>query len=214
MAKLSRALHTGFPKYYGYFKTKAYTYKGAVHANHNKLLGPLKNAPHIKVDGIKTGFVNASGFNLAASGVSGDRRLIVVVMGGTTGKSRDHEVANLMREYFKKTSPRGDDEEEYVIDSEDLPDLEMAAMDDLIVKNVKVNYPHKKNKVVQVYKVGKKHSPYLKSKTNPKSAKKVVKQKKIIKKAPIKKIVKKKIRQAPRKKVVNSKNTKKKTPKK
>lgn len=131
MAILSRYLHKNYPSYYKLFQTKAYNFRGAVHNNHNHLLGPLKNAPHIHVDGIKTGFVNASGFNLAASGISGNKRLIVVVLGGVTRHSRDHEVANLMREHFKKILPQKD-KKAFVIDSEDLPELETAGMDELI----------------------------------------------------------------------------------
>ena len=62
MATLSRSLYKHFPDFYHLFKTQKFAHKGVVHGNHNKLLGKVKG-----VDGIKTGFINASGFNLAAS---------------------------------------------------------------------------------------------------------------------------------------------------
>ncbi len=91
MAILSRALYKHFPDYFPLFKTEKFVHKGVVHANHNKLLGKVKG-----VDGIKTGFINASGFNLAASMVRDNRRIIAVVMGGETAKARDKKMIHLL----------------------------------------------------------------------------------------------------------------------
>lgn len=91
MATLSRCLYKHFPEYFKYFKEPKFTYKGQVHANHNHLLGKIPG-----VDGIKTGFISASGFNLAASMVRNNRRIIAVVMGGESVKSRDNKMVKLL----------------------------------------------------------------------------------------------------------------------
>lgn len=91
MATLSRCLYKHFPEYFKFFKEPKFVYKGQVHANHNHLLGKIPG-----VDGIKTGFINASGFNLAASIVRNDRRIIAVVMGGESVKARDKKMVKLL----------------------------------------------------------------------------------------------------------------------
>ena len=91
MATLSRALYKDFPKYFKFFKQQEFVYKGQVHPNHNHLLGKVKG-----VDGIKTGFTNASGFNLAASMIRDNRRIIAVVMGGKSIKDRDKKMVHLL----------------------------------------------------------------------------------------------------------------------
>jgi len=97
MAKLARALVRNYTKYYHFFATKKFSYKKAKIRNHNKLLGSRKG---IIIDGIKTGYVAASGYNLAASAKKGRRRLIVVVLGGETAKQRDKEVNRLLKKGF------------------------------------------------------------------------------------------------------------------
>jgi D-alanyl-D-alanine carboxypeptidase len=97
MAKLARALIRGYPKYYHFFATKKFSYKRAKMRNHNKLLGTRKG---VVIDGIKTGYVAASGYNLAASAKKGRRRLIAVVLGGETAKQRDEEVNRLLKKGF------------------------------------------------------------------------------------------------------------------
>jgi D-alanyl-D-alanine carboxypeptidase len=91
LAILSRALMRDFPQYYGYFSLKSFTYHGRTMANTNHLLNDMPG-----VDGIKTGFTNASGFNLAASAVRDNHRLIVVVLGGSSSAGRNHQVENLL----------------------------------------------------------------------------------------------------------------------
>lgn len=99
MAKLARALIRDYPRYYHFFATKKFSYKRASIKNHNKLLGSRNG---VVVDGIKTGYVAASGYNLAASAKKGRRRLIVVALGGETAKKRDMEVARLLKEGFSR----------------------------------------------------------------------------------------------------------------
>jgi D-alanyl-D-alanine carboxypeptidase (penicillin-binding protein 5/6) len=88
---LSRAVLRDYPQYYAFFSTREFTYLGRTTKNHNHLLGSMPG-----VDGIKTGFTNASGFNLAASALRDDHRLIAVVMGGASTASRDLHVEDLL----------------------------------------------------------------------------------------------------------------------
>ena len=102
MATLAKALFNDFPEYYRYFKAKTFNYQGVVHKNHNKLLGKVEG-----LDGIKTGFTNAAGFNLSASAVRTDsnsksHRLIAVVMGGMSPAWRDKKIAGLLEDNFRK----------------------------------------------------------------------------------------------------------------
>ena len=97
MSKLAQALLRDFPGYYKYFSTKSFTYAGRTYRNHNKL---LKN--YQGTDGIKTGYIRASGFNLVASVKRNDRRLIAVVFGGRTSRSRDKHIKKLLDRSFKK----------------------------------------------------------------------------------------------------------------
>jgi len=99
MARLGIAIQERFPKYYGYFKTRAYKYKGRTYGNHNKLLGRVKG-----VDGIKTGYIRASGFNLVTSVNRNGRQIVAVVMGGRTGKSRNAQMTKLIGRYLSKAS--------------------------------------------------------------------------------------------------------------
>jgi D-alanyl-D-alanine carboxypeptidase (penicillin-binding protein 5/6) len=95
IAILSRAVMRDYPNYYSLFGTKAFVWRGQRITNHNGLLGKMPG-----VDGIKTGFTNASGFNLAASAVRDNRRLIAVVMGGNSTAARDSHVADLLETGF------------------------------------------------------------------------------------------------------------------
>jgi D-alanyl-D-alanine carboxypeptidase len=102
MAILSRALYRDYPRESKYFSLRSFTHKGVEHRNHNHLLGKVPG-----VDGIKTGFIGASGFNLAASAVrfnkaNQPRRLITVVMGGENRHWRDRRVTELLELYFAK----------------------------------------------------------------------------------------------------------------
>lgn len=102
MARLGVALREHYPQYYGYFSTKSFRFRGKNIANHNRLLGRVSG-----VDGIKTGYTRASGFNLVSSVTDGNRRLVAVVLGGTSGRTRDARMAQLIAANMKKTTPRG-----------------------------------------------------------------------------------------------------------
>jgi D-alanyl-D-alanine carboxypeptidase len=99
MAMLGLAIRRDFPREYGYFTTSSFTWNGVTHRNHNRLLGHYAGT-----DGIKTGFINASGFNLLASVERDGRRLIGVVFGGRTGAARDQEMRRLLDSGFAKAS--------------------------------------------------------------------------------------------------------------
>ncbi|MGB2304784.1 MAG: D-alanyl-D-alanine carboxypeptidase family protein, partial [Candidatus Puniceispirillales bacterium] len=83
MAKLAVAIRKDFPHYFQMFKTKSFEYKGRRYKNHNTLLSSYEGT-----DGIKTGYIRASGFNLVATVERRGIRLVGVVFGGRTGRSR------------------------------------------------------------------------------------------------------------------------------
>jgi D-alanyl-D-alanine carboxypeptidase len=96
-ATLGRAIQDRFPRYYRYFATTVFAYRGQSIRNHNRLLGNVEG-----VDGIKTGYTRASGFNLVSSMRRGNRHLIGVVLGGRSGGSRDATMRNLLAENLDK----------------------------------------------------------------------------------------------------------------
>jgi D-alanyl-D-alanine carboxypeptidase len=98
---LGRAIQDRFPRYYRYFSTTVFNYHGHSIANHNHLLGSVEG-----VDGIKTGYTRASGFNLVTSMRRGNRHLVGVVMGGRSGGSRDAIMRGLLAENLEKASTR------------------------------------------------------------------------------------------------------------
>ncbi|WP_236645250.1 D-alanyl-D-alanine carboxypeptidase [Aidingimonas lacisalsi] len=99
MAILSVRLMHDFPQYYHHFSKTQFVYRGKTHNGHNRLLDNYAGA-----DGLKTGYINASGFNVATSAVREGRRLIAVVMGGFTAKSRDQHMAKLLDRGFVRAS--------------------------------------------------------------------------------------------------------------
>src|SRR6201989_132267 len=123
---LGRAIQDRFPRYYRYFSTAAFNYHGQSIRNHNHLLGSVEG-----VDGIKTGYTRASGFNLVTSMRRGNRHLIGVVLGGRSGGSRDAIMRNLLAENLEKgatthtvaaiTERNGSDAAAEVADASDTP---------------------------------------------------------------------------------------------
>jgi D-alanyl-D-alanine carboxypeptidase len=101
MATLGIALREHFPQYYDYFSTRSFQFGKQRLGNHNRLLGRVKG-----VDGIKTGYIRASGFNLVTSVVDGNRKVVAVVMGGQSGASRDAHMAELIKRHLPKASSR------------------------------------------------------------------------------------------------------------
>jgi D-alanyl-D-alanine carboxypeptidase len=95
VAQLALALLHDFPQKYRYFSTRRFDFRGRIISNHNHLLDWYAGA-----DGIKTGYIRASGFNLAASAVRDGHRLIGVIMGGPSAGTRDREMGALLDHGF------------------------------------------------------------------------------------------------------------------
>ena len=105
LAILARAIMRDYPQYYSYFGLHDWAFQGREYRNTNGLL--LGGDGY---DGIKTGFTNASGYNLAASAVRNHRRLIVIVMGGRSSATRNAHVAELMNTGFEVENRRAQGE--------------------------------------------------------------------------------------------------------
>ncbi len=95
-AILARAIYEHFPDYYDYFQTKSFSYGKRTYRNHNNLLG--KNG----VDGIKTGYINASGYNLMTAARTGGKHIVVVGFGFNKSGTRDSKVRELVNKYLPK----------------------------------------------------------------------------------------------------------------
>lgn len=121
MAKLGIALREHFPHHYHYFSTRSFQFGKRSFANHNRLLGRVRG-----VDGIKTGYIRAAGFNLVTSATDGNRRIVAVVMGGRTGKSRNDHMADLVARYLPKASPRKGGA--LIAQHKELPKMALAAL--------------------------------------------------------------------------------------
>jgi D-alanyl-D-alanine carboxypeptidase len=100
-ALLGRTIQERFPRYYRYFATPSFTYHGQTMRNHNQLLGHVEG-----MDGIKTGYTQASGFNLVASVRRNNRHIVSVVMGGTSASARDARMRSLIDEYIAAAAPQ------------------------------------------------------------------------------------------------------------
>jgi len=95
-AKLGIAVYQHFPKYYEYFQTKSFSYGKRTYGNHNRLLG------NNGVDGIKTGYTNASGFNLLTAARTNGRHIVVAGFGFDSSGARDAKVRELVKTYLPK----------------------------------------------------------------------------------------------------------------
>lgn len=97
MSKLALRLRADFPQFYHYFSTAQFSFHGKKHRNHNKLLKSYQGT-----DGIKTGYIRASGFNLVASVERDGRRVIGVVFGSRSSRSRNAHMTKLLNKGFAK----------------------------------------------------------------------------------------------------------------
>ena len=96
-ALLGRAIQERFPHYYKYFSTEEFVYHGMAMRNHNHLLGVVGG-----VDGIKTGYTRASGFNLVTSVHRDGRYIVAVVLGGRSASQRDAHMRELINAHLKE----------------------------------------------------------------------------------------------------------------
>ena len=97
LVTLGRAIQDRFPTYYRYFSTPTFSYAGATHRNHNRLLGRVEG-----MDGIKTGYTRMSGFNLLTSVKTEGRHVVGVVLGGRSAASRDRQMADLLDQSLER----------------------------------------------------------------------------------------------------------------
>ena len=100
MAKLAVAIRNDFPQYFEFFQMKAFSWKGRNFRNHNNLLKKLSGT-----DGIKTGYIKASGFNLVTTVQRNGVRLVGVVFGGRTSHTRDAHMVSILNRSFNRISP-------------------------------------------------------------------------------------------------------------
>jgi D-alanyl-D-alanine carboxypeptidase len=96
---LARAIEERFPRYFHYFSTHSFEFAGETIGNHNHLLGRVDG-----VDGIKTGYTNASGFNLLTSMHRDGRSLVAVVLGGRSAGARDRMMEQLLYQHFAQAT--------------------------------------------------------------------------------------------------------------
>lgn len=101
-ARLGIALRQHFPQYYGYFSTRTFKFGSRTIRSHNRLVGSVRG-----VDGIKTGYTRAAGFNLVSSVQVDGKSIVGVVMGGASTPARDAQMRNLIASYLPKASSRG-----------------------------------------------------------------------------------------------------------
>ena len=100
-AVLGRAIQRRFPGYYKYFATPSFHYKGVAMHNHNTLLGQVRG-----VDGIKTGYTDASGYNLVSSVRRDEKYIVAVVLGGTSNAARDARMRQLIEDHISLASTK------------------------------------------------------------------------------------------------------------
>jgi D-alanyl-D-alanine carboxypeptidase len=96
MAVLTRAIISHFPKYYHLFSRKIFTFKGRTYRTHNKVLKTFKGA-----EGMKTGYIHASGYNLVTTAKRNGRRIIGVVFGSNTSRARNRHMKKLLNRAFR-----------------------------------------------------------------------------------------------------------------
>jgi D-alanyl-D-alanine carboxypeptidase len=101
MMMMGAALRHRFPQYFGYFRTRSFAFRGRTLRSHNRLVGRVEG-----VDGIKTGYIRASGFNVVTSVQRGGRSIVAVVMGGRTAKVRDQQMQALIAAYVSTGAVR------------------------------------------------------------------------------------------------------------
>jgi D-alanyl-D-alanine carboxypeptidase len=101
MAVLAAAIRKDFPNYFHYFSLEKFVYGNASYGNHNSLVGRIDG-----VDGLKTGYTNASGYNVAVTAQRGTNRIIAVVFGGASATQRDSHASDLINAAFTELENR------------------------------------------------------------------------------------------------------------
>jgi D-alanyl-D-alanine carboxypeptidase len=107
MAKLAIALRRDFPQYYHFFKLTSFEYNGITYPGHNHVMERYPG-----VDGIKTGYIRASGYNLVTSAEKNGHRIVAVIMGGSTVASRDSQMISLLDKCFSQLAGKSREADE------------------------------------------------------------------------------------------------------
>ena len=126
MAKLAEAVYLDHRDYYSYFSTPDFVWNRRTYKNHNTLLKDVTG-----VDGIKTGYTNASGYNLMASAERDGQRVIAVMLGGRTGKSRDEHVRDLLEAAFAQVNGGQLAEDHYLVQNVKLSEQSNLSAEEL-----------------------------------------------------------------------------------
>jgi D-alanyl-D-alanine carboxypeptidase len=121
MARLGIALRRDFPEYYNFFRLREFDYNGVNYTTHNRVLDRFNGA-----DGIKTGYIRASGFNLVTSVKRGNNNIVAVVMGGNTANGRD----NMMVSILDRTFARLEDQNRGVAGRAEIDEMNIEAAND------------------------------------------------------------------------------------
>jgi D-alanyl-D-alanine carboxypeptidase len=120
MARLGIALRRDFPEYFHYFSKREFSYNGITYPTHNRVMERFSGA-----DGIKTGYIRASGFNLVTSVKRGNHYIVAVVMGGNTANSRDNIMVSMLERTFAQLEQK----------NRSVAGKEKAGLDDVDVAN-------------------------------------------------------------------------------
>ena len=144
-ARLGIALRQHFPQYYSFFSTKSFRFGKQVINGHNRLLGVVRG-----VDGIKTGYTRASGYNLVTSAVADGRSVVGVVMGGRSGGARDQQMRKLIAAYMPKASRRGGGD--LIAETEDAPTLSADVATQAVTASVSGGFDLPENGPVPTYR--------------------------------------------------------------
>lgn len=97
MATLTRRMISRFPHYYYMFSKTSFSYKGRRYRSHNKLLKTYPGA-----EGLKTGYIRASGYNLITTAKQNGHRLVGVIFGGNTSRSRNRHMRTLLNKAYDR----------------------------------------------------------------------------------------------------------------
>ncbi len=144
-ARLGIALRQHFPQYYSFFSTGSFRFGNQVIRGHNRLLGNVRG-----VDGIKTGYTRASGYNLVTSAIADGRSVVAVVIGGRSGASRDQQMRNLIATYMPKASRRGGGD--LIAETRDTPTLTAEVATKAVTASVGGGLDLPKNGPVPTYR--------------------------------------------------------------
>lgn len=115
MAVLALALRRHYPEYYPYFRTTTFKYKGQKYTSHNKAMRRINGA-----DGLKTGYIRASGFNLVTSATRHGKSVVAVVLGGSSSKQRDDKMVKLVERTFARMNLQSN-RRQFVLNSDPVP---------------------------------------------------------------------------------------------